>query len=478
MVRQLPAAAAAALVMIFGATAASGQDADKCQATITKNAQKYASKLAKGLQKCEEGRLKGTITTDCATDPKTQDKIGKAAGKLAEKITGDCAGVALADAGLAGLVTRCDGGGNMGSRCVDDNDCPDAACSPVDECPAFLNGSLACDGLALTDAASIADCFECNINAKVQTAIDSFYVSLNAASEDPDDTKCQKDIGKRATKYFDKVEKSLAKCEDALLKGKVMSCPDAKATDKIGKALAKLNDAIGKSCDTPDRIARVLNSGKLYSTAPRWGSCGVTAPSTTAGLASTLACLAESAAECDVAASTGDTVCTSQLCGNGQIDGTETCDDGNTINESGLGSADICPSDCAVAACTPSGSVNVTVNFTPPAGMSLLSGVVLLSYDDSKISIPGSLGDPPVVARFASPSFATSPNDVDYAVRVVLQDPFLIGVAAGEAFTVQFDTCQGAPAPTAADLGCMFVDAADTNFVTVLGTTCSVTVGP
>ncbi len=47
--------------------------------------------------------------------------------------------------------------------------------------------------------------------------------------------------------------------------------------------------------------------------------------------------LAQNAAECDVAFSLGSTACSTGLCGNGQIDPGESCDDGNTARDSGSG---------------------------------------------------------------------------------------------------------------------------------------------
>src|SRR4051794_7018361 len=76
------AALLAAVALAFGATIAGAQDIPGCQAAVVKGAQKYASTRVKALQKCEEGRLTGKITTTCATDAKTQDKITKASDKL------------------------------------------------------------------------------------------------------------------------------------------------------------------------------------------------------------------------------------------------------------------------------------------------------------------------------------------------------------------------------------------------------------
>ena len=65
-------------------------------------------------------------------------------------------------------------------------------------------------------------------------------------------TKCKRTIAKNAASFEAAKLKSLQKCEDGILKGKIVSCPDSKATDNIGKALTKLTDKIGKACDGAD----------------------------------------------------------------------------------------------------------------------------------------------------------------------------------------------------------------------------------
>ena len=107
--RQLRAAAIAVGALALGATVA-GADTVDCQRAIVKGAQKYASARIKALQKCEEGRLTGKITTACSVDAKTQDKITKADAKLQDGITSKCSSVTVGDLGFDSLVNRCVGG--------------------------------------------------------------------------------------------------------------------------------------------------------------------------------------------------------------------------------------------------------------------------------------------------------------------------------------------------------------------------------
>jgi len=485
ILRQMRFAALAAAALAFGATAAGAQDITKCRQAIVKNGQKYASSITKAQQKCEEGRLKGKILTACSADLKTTDKINKAATKLSDGVVKACTGVALVDMGFAAKVTRCVGGNGAGDRCVDTEDCKfapvaigpeDGICTPTDECPTFLNGRLPGDDtceIALSTPASVADCLECAANAKVGSLINTFYASLNAFSADKTVQKCQIDIGKRTAKFFDAIEKSLAKCEDAVLKAGAGTCPDLKATDKIAKSLTKLTGALTKTCASGATISNAAAAGKIFGAAPAFGACGVAGAQTTPGLVNSLSCLAQNAAECDVALSLGSNACSTALCGNAQIDAGETCDDGNTTQDSGSGPADICPSDCSVNTCANLGTQSVTISIQAPAN--LISSLVLLSYDDAKVAIPGINSDPAVLAAVSSLDFATTPRDNETSLRIIFEDPSVVGVAPGVAGTVTFSTCAVGPI-TAADFGCMVIDAGNPAFENITGATCTVTV--
>lgn len=475
-----------AAAILLSAATARAQDPVKCRDAISNAARKYTNKAMKALQKCEESILKGKTMGPCPDAPTTA-KISDAATKMTDKINSSCNGVSLADMGFAGKVTRCTGGLGAGNRCVANKDCEfppvgpdpnDGTCDPVDECPAFLNGRLfdGC-GLPLTTSQTVADCIECASLAKVESVIGALYGTLDPPSDVKDDFKCQSEIGKRSAKYFDAVEKALTKCERSVIKGKIPGpCPDAKATDKINKKLAVLDDKITSACGTAGVLSAAVNPGALYSQANTWGSCGLASADSGQGLSDLLSCLAYNSAACDVALGMGSNACSTQLCGNGQIDMGETCDDGNTVNDSGVGPADICPADCTFNdACVMSGTVNVTVAFASP--VNLTSMVLVIPYNDAKVRLPGT-GGTDVSANLSSVDFGATGTDLDYGLRAVLSGFDSAGVPSGPAMTIAFDTCQGAAALTAADLGCMVTDASDATFATVNGASCTATVGP
>ena len=159
------------------------------------------------------------------------------------------------------------------------------------------------------------------------------------------------------------------------------------------------------------------------------------------------------------------------VCGNNNVEGSETCDDGNTSNN------DACPGDCIVDACTPIAATNrqASISFDAPVGVGVAGMTVLLDYPEGKVSLPGSGGSIPagIIADFPSGASGAS-NDFDHALRQVVSRT--TNMPEGLLFRVHFEDCQSAPAPVAGDFTCTVLDAADQNGIDVSGVTCSVTV--
>ena len=171
------------------------------------------------------------------------------------------------------------------------------------------------------------------------------------------------------------------------------------------------------------------------------------------------------------------------VCGNGVLENGETCAR--------------CAADCKVKSCTPTSSVaTFFVAFAPPLGESATSVTALVGYRSGGVSIPGtgtgscqggsnngkacSSGtncpggqcvQPKSRVKNTPPASFIGVNDLDYAVRVVVTRSNTI--APGRIFSVDFDTCQGAVAPTLADFGCS-VEGCATSFGPIDGCTCTV----
>ncbi|MBI1815667.1 MAG: hypothetical protein HYR72_11855 [Deltaproteobacteria bacterium] len=156
-----------------------------------------------------------------------------------------------------------------------------------------------------------------------------------------------------------------------------------------------------------------------------------------------------------------------------QFDRGETCDDGNTVD------GDNCPATCVIHTCASAGTtLDLDVSFTPPVGVDIAGITVFLRYPDDLVRIPGMASDAAVQDRLSNlpdNTFAT-PNDLDYALRLVMLSPDTSPILPGLLFSVQFDACQSARVPTAADFRCVAEDAANTDLDAVAGVTCTVAV--
>ena len=166
------------------------------------------------------------------------------------------------------------------------------------------------------------------------------------------------------------------------------------------------------------------------------------------------------------------------VCGNGVVESGETCDDGNSRDESDPGvpvnPLDTCPKNCRTGSCSSSGTPKTAaVTLTLPEGTAGVGGLtVFLDYPDQLVSIPGTgsnIGD-----RIGGLQAGTlgAPNDLDYGLLEVLASSS--SVAPGRIFTVTFDTCQGTPPVQATDFRCLVKDASDSMGLAVAGAGCTV----
>jgi cysteine-rich repeat protein len=165
----------------------------------------------------------------------------------------------------------------------------------------------------------------------------------------------------------------------------------------------------------------------------------------------------EGVEECDdgnAVANDGCTDCVSDppVCGNGRIEVGETCDDGNTDT------GDDCPPSCRIESCTPSGTrFAMSVNLARPGDVQIGGVVVFLDYPDGRVGIPGKLGETSVRGRISNipGGFSGTPSDLDYALReAVGASSQGTALTVTRIFSVSFDLCVGATAPTPADFAC------------------------
>ena len=131
-----------------------------------------------------------------------------------------------------------------------------------------------------------------------------------------------------------------------------------------------------------------------------------------------------------------------------------------------------------MAECNDSGSTAIAdVVFSTNPGDLLIAGMTLfVRYPDGIVDVPGVNNDPAVQAAVTSDFFGITPNDTDFSLTAVLIDPFLSGVNAGTAISVNLIRCTGAGQPSEGQFECQVIDATDANGAVVTDqVTCTVT---
>lgn len=409
---------AVAFAMAFAPAIAPAKTPEKCRRTIVKAAQGFAAAKASALRKCEDGVLKGKVVGPCP-DAKNATAIAKAASKLVGGINKQCGELTVADTGF-------------------EANCPRAACLGAND-----------------TIADVAECVACNTGAMVDKLIAQSYGTLRSPSSAKATLACQRTYGKEIVGAFSKIAKVFAKCEDGVIKGKIPpgTCPDAKGAASISKIVTGLNGKISKKCPDAATQAAAINVGAAFGALGGVSNAG--------------------ARVTDIAQTQVKFSLNSEICGDASIDAGETCDDGNRSGDVGTGAADTCPATCVIAACNVSGAGNATVNITSPNGEVITAATILLYYNDAKLRVPGSNNDAQVQAAVQGAGFfSVTAFDTNYALRAVAIDATLTGETSGPVLTIDYEQCGAAAIP--GDFNCFVVDAADDNFSSVDGVTCSV----
>ncbi len=202
-----------------------------CQRAITKASARYAQARMKALHRCHDKVVKRAAVLPCP-DAKTLQKITKAGTKLQTAVDKAC----------GGADRSCGTGG--------DDDSLASIGWNGGVCANFESGSCSntianCDG--------VSDCLLCVDGAAVDQAIALYYDEFDLVTTNSTIIKCQRAIGKFASKFFQSKSKALRRCEDRALLGiSVGPCPDASTLSAINKAETKKRTGICKKCGGAD----------------------------------------------------------------------------------------------------------------------------------------------------------------------------------------------------------------------------------
>ena len=152
------------------------------------------------------------------------------------------------------------------------------------------------------------------------------------------------------------------------------------------------------------------------------------------------------------------------VCGNGILEAGETCTS--------------CPADCTVLACTATPPIQTfRINFQAPEGSAPSAVSALVGYRSDRVSLPGSGGSPSSRVKNRPTGTSQLVNDLNYAVRVLIQGQSGVTIPDGRLFTIDFDSCQGAMSVTPADFGCQ-VESCGSSFGPIAGCSCVVVNAP
>jgi hypothetical protein len=285
----------ALLLLAFAPVAYADQP---CARAISKASAKYVLSRAKALQKCHDGRIRGTLpaATNCETEPKAAATITNARARFDKVVAGRCGGP----------------NGTCGNG--DDLALASYGWGGVSQCPTLQ--ASACTQ-AISHCGHIVSCLTCLDDEAVRQTLALSSGGLNQSSFGSGSAlmTCQRMLGKGTSKFIGSVAKALSKCWEGRIKGQHgNACPvpgDGKVGQLLVKAEAKKVRTICRACGGPDRICG--GSGDLAPgdigfpascpsvTVPAGASCAAPVSSLT-GLVDCVDCVAEFDARCATAA--------------------------------------------------------------------------------------------------------------------------------------------------------------------------------
>src|SRR5262249_78337 len=172
-----------------------------CARAITKASAKYVMLRAKAIQKCDDGRIRGSLppSTDCEANATTTAITGAARTHFTSSVASKCGGN--------------DGTGGTG----DDPSLGSYGWGGVASGPSLR--SSAGSG-AITNCGGIVTCLTCLDDEAVRETFDLASGSLNAGQfgSNSEINKCQRAIAKATSKYLGTSAKASEKCWEGRIK--------------------------------------------------------------------------------------------------------------------------------------------------------------------------------------------------------------------------------------------------------------------
>jgi len=114
------------------------------------------------------------------------------------------------------------------------------------------------------------------------------------------------------------------------------------------------------------------------------------------------------------------------------------------------------------------------VDFAAPQGSTASAVSALVGYRSDRVSLPGSGSGAASRVKMRPSGTSQLVNDLNYAVRVLIQAQAGGSIPNGKLFTIDFDSCQGAAPVTPADFACT-IESCGSSFGPIDGCSCTVT---
>lgn len=344
--------AIACLLLVIPSVAAA--EAVRCSRAIANASAIFAQHTTSALQRCEDSIVRGKFAGPCP-DSKTAVKLARINAKLDNSIRRKC----------GGRDRVCGVGGDDDSLATIGWD--------IGQCPGIVGGAQCTN--AIGHCADIADCLNCAGGAVTDDAITLAFGAFSVSGSGTPIRKCQREIGRQWSTFLRHRTRSLERCEDAILSGKIGGpCPNAKTARALARLDAKLPRLVCRKCGGPDKACGTGDD--LTPTAigfaadcpsvtiPAGASCGG-AITTLTELVACLQCVGQFDSECLTRLAAPAVVSYPPECLGATA--TPTTSATPTVTSTGTATATPTPTETPTATATPTGTTTATATPTPTA---------------------------------------------------------------------------------------------------------------
>ncbi|MCC6849858.1 MAG: hypothetical protein IT294_15245 [Deltaproteobacteria bacterium] len=252
---------------------APGKAERACRRAVIRAAARFSAAFVNAGVACDTQRLRARIPGPCPDAPALA-RIAAAAAKRTAAITRACRALPPAAAGFGAA------------------------------CPGYAGGCT--NAIASFD--DVSSCLDCGIRSAAGDLLTMAY----ATAPEPNLLACQRGFGKAVAAHHRGVAALLARCEDAVARGRIAgACPDARTAARIAAKATKLRAALCKVCGGDDKRcqgapdiapAALAITACPARTVPGGAACGAIPVADLPGVAACVECIAAF-----------DTACASQL---------------------------------------------------------------------------------------------------------------------------------------------------------------------